>query len=59
VIYFYRPFSDDAAQEAFEAHLVESVKAGAYIAAPLTVALKNSHRLDARGTGRQLWKKLR
>jgi SAM-dependent methyltransferase len=58
VIYFYRPFSDDAAQEAFETHLVESVTPGTYIAAPLTVALDRSHRLDARGASGQIWKKL-
>ena len=59
IVYFYRPFSDDELEQKFERHLMESMAKGAYIAAPLSVCLDSSHRLTARGTSGQIWKKLR
>ena len=49
VVYFYRPFTDDKQQKRFEKKLIESLKPGAFIAAPLSLLLEGSHRLTARG----------
>jgi SAM-dependent methyltransferase len=58
VVFSYRPFTDDATQEALEAHIERSMKVGAYLYAPLAINRAPSHRmLQVRDTG-ELWKKI-
>lgn len=59
VVFTYRPFSDDARQQAFERHLLDSMRLGAYLVAPLSDSFEDSRRLFPVGLSGAMWKKLR
>lgn len=58
VIYFYRPFSDDALERQFEDRLVDTMKRGAYIVASLDASLSSSRKLVAKDDSNLIWKRL-
>jgi hypothetical protein len=58
IIYFYRPFSDDAKQKQFEERLIETSKVGAYIIGSVSEFLDESPRLIRKDDGRRIWKRV-
>lgn len=59
VVYFYRPFSDSAAQEAFEAYLVDRMRPGAYVIGCSNLSFMEDRRLIAKCENDRIYKKLR
>ncbi|MEM1431910.1 MAG: class I SAM-dependent methyltransferase [Pseudomonadota bacterium] len=57
VIFTYRPFSDDAAEDAFERHLVATADPGAYIISPLKVIMDELPEMDVLDFGGQILRK--
>ena len=58
ILYFYRPFTDDDQQTAFEKYLVESCKVGSYIIGCLSISLEHSPRLIPKDEERSIWKRI-
>ena len=58
VVFSYRPFSDDAKQKRFEAHLYRPMRVGAYLVAPLSLNTPPSRRMRLMGDCGHIWKKL-
>ncbi len=58
VIYFFRPFEDDALQREFEARVVERMRTGAYILAFSSLALDDDLRLERCDLIAGIYKKL-
>ncbi|MCF6234298.1 MAG: hypothetical protein L3J36_14535 [Rhodobacteraceae bacterium] len=59
VVYFYRPFSDEAAQQRFEDRLVDNLSPGAYVIGCGNLSFPDDRRLLAKCENGRLFKKLR
>ncbi|WP_176473826.1 class I SAM-dependent methyltransferase [Actibacterium ureilyticum] len=59
VVYFYRPFSDMAAEEAFEDYLVRGMKPGAYVIGCSNLTFADDRRLISKCENDRIFKKLR
>lgn len=58
VMFFYRPFSDDDMETAFEKHLLSSAKTGSVIVGVSSVWLEHSRETMPLGESNQIYKKL-
>lgn len=58
VMFFYRPFSDDDMETAFEKYLLSSAKTGSIIVGASSVWLENSRETMPLGDSSQIYKKL-
>lgn len=58
IIYFYRPFHDDALQKKFERQVVKTAKSGAYILAQLDSAMDKSRSVVVKDSNLGIYKRL-
>lgn len=57
IIYFYRPFHDDALEVKFEKQLVSTMKRGAYVVATMNLSLDTFRELIPKGNSYSIWKR--
>jgi SAM-dependent methyltransferase len=57
IVYFYRPFSDEALEARFERQLIKQLRPGAYIVGHLNSVLSKSRALIAKDNLYRVWQK--